>query len=111
MGLAGGGRWTLTDEQVEGWLRREAETIYHPTCTARIGTSPADSVVDPQLRGHGVDWLRICDASVFPRIPSGHTTAPFIAVAEKGADLIRLALAEREAWLRLGKRKGRWAAE
>ncbi|KZO94553.1 GMC oxidoreductase [Calocera viscosa TUFC12733] len=87
----------LGDDEIAEWVRKNAETIYHPCCTARIGKSAEDSVVDTQLRVHGVDRLRIVDVSVFPRIVSGHTTAPVIAIAEKAAEIIRLALTEREA--------------
>jgi choline dehydrogenase len=52
-----------------------------------------DAVVDPELRVHGIDGLRVCDASVFPVIPGGNTNAPTMMVAEKGADLIRAAAA------------------
>ncbi|KZT60497.1 GMC oxidoreductase [Calocera cornea HHB12733] len=85
----------LADGEIEQWVKRNAETIYHPCCTARIGKSAQDSVVDTQLRVHGIDRLRVCDASVFPRIVSGHTTAPVIAVSEKAAEIIRQALTER----------------
>ncbi|EJT99615.1 alcohol oxidase [Dacryopinax primogenitus] len=86
----------LSDEEIGEWVKRKAETLYHPCCSARMGKSPEDSAVDLELRVHGIDRLRLVDTSVFPRIVSGHTTAPVIAVAEKAAVLIRSALAGRE---------------
>ncbi|QRW04470.1 GMC oxidoreductase [Ceratobasidium sp. AG-Ba] len=66
---------TVTDEVIEGWLRREVETIYHPVGTARMGTSAENSVVDARLRVHGIQGLRIVDASIFPTQLSGHPCA------------------------------------
>ena len=74
--------------ELEQKVRREVEHTYHPACTARIGTE-ADGVVDAQLRVHGVDGLRVADASVFPIVPHGNTHAPTVMVGEKAADLIR----------------------
>jgi choline dehydrogenase-like flavoprotein len=73
--------------EIEAEVRRNVEHTYHPSCTARIGTEE-DGVVDPELRVHGVEGLRIADASVFPRIPHGNTHAPAVMVGEKAADLI-----------------------
>ncbi|EJT99617.1 glucose dehydrogenase [Dacryopinax primogenitus] len=83
----------LSDAQIATWCKRKAETLFHPTGTARMGQSGEDSVVDTRLRVHGLQGLRVCDASVFPRIVSGHTMAPVIAVAERAADLIQQELA------------------
>ncbi|KZT60495.1 GMC oxidoreductase [Calocera cornea HHB12733] len=83
---------TLSDEQIARWCRRKAETLFHPTGTARMGRSSEDSVVDTKLKVHGVGGLRIVDASVFPKTVSGHTMAPVIAVAEKAADIIKESL-------------------
>jgi choline dehydrogenase len=71
----------------ETWVRAETQHMYHPTGTARIGTA-ADGVVDTDLRVHGIAGLRVVDASVMPRIPSGNTNAPTIMVGERGADLV-----------------------
>jgi choline dehydrogenase len=68
-------------------IRREAEHTYHPACTARIGTE-SSGVVDPQLRVHGVQRLRVADASVFPTIPHGNTHAPTVMTGEKAAVMI-----------------------
>jgi choline dehydrogenase-like flavoprotein len=74
--------------ELEQKVRREVEHTYHPACTARIGTE-ADGVVDAQLRVHGVDGLRVADASVFPTVPHGNTHAPTVMVGEKAAELMR----------------------
>jgi choline dehydrogenase len=81
-----------TDEDLAADLRRRVELIYHPVGTCRIG-SDEDAVVDPELRVRGVEALRVIDASVMPTVPSGNTNAPTIAVAERGADLIKGVLA------------------
>lgn len=69
-------------------FRDRADTVYHPTSTCTMGPDPASSVVDPRLRVHGVDRLRVIDASIFPTITSGNTNAPTVMVAEKGAEMI-----------------------
>jgi len=69
-------------------FRARAATVYHPVGTCRMGKRPADSVVDPQLRVHGVERLRVVDASVFPTVTSANTNAPTLMVAQRGADLI-----------------------
>ncbi|MDE2368707.1 MAG: choline dehydrogenase [Burkholderiales bacterium] len=77
-----------SDAEIEAYIRAHADTIYHPVGTCRMGTD-ADAVVDAQLRVHGIDALRVVDASVMPRIVSGNTNAPVIMIAEKASDLIR----------------------
>jgi choline dehydrogenase len=78
-----------TDEQVLDWVARDGETALHPSCTARMGLDE-HSVVDPvTMRVHGVDGLRVVDASVFPYVTNGNIYAPVMMVAEKAADLIR----------------------
>jgi choline dehydrogenase len=69
-------------------FRARADTVYHPTSTCMMGPDPATSVVDARLRVHGVDGLRVIDASVFPTITSGNTNAPTVMVAEKGAAMV-----------------------
>jgi choline dehydrogenase len=66
---------TSSRQALDKVIRREAEHTYHPACTARIGTE-SSGVVDPQLRVHGVQRLRVADASVFPAIPHGTPTPP-----------------------------------
>jgi choline dehydrogenase len=77
-----------SDEQILDWVRRDGETALHPSCTARMGTDPM-SVVDPlTMRVHGLDGLRVVDASVFPYVTNANIYAPVMMVAEKAADLI-----------------------
>jgi choline dehydrogenase-like flavoprotein len=75
------------DAVLEDHVRRTAKTVYHPSCTCRMGRDD-DAVVDPQLRVHGVGRLRVCDASVMPTIVRGNTNAPTIMIAERCADFI-----------------------
>ncbi|MBK48604.1 MAG: choline dehydrogenase [Acidobacteria bacterium] len=79
-----------SDQEIENWIRENSETAYHPIGTCRMGPSSraANAVVDENLKVHGLDGLRIADASIFPTMPSGNTNAPSIMVGEKCADLI-----------------------
>jgi choline dehydrogenase len=74
-----------SQRELRDWLRATCEHEYHPACTCRIG-SAADGVVDPQLRVHGIDGLRVIDASVMPSVTSGNTHAPTVMIAERGAE-------------------------
>jgi choline dehydrogenase len=77
-----------TDEEILDWVRADAETALHPSCTAAMGVDDL-AVVDPSsMRVHGVDGLRVVDASVFPFVTNGNIYAPVMMVAEKAADLI-----------------------
>jgi choline dehydrogenase len=77
-----------TDEQILEWVGRDGETALHPSCTCRLGVDPM-SVVDPlTMRVHGLDGLRVVDASVMPYVTNGNIYAPVMMVAEKAADLI-----------------------
>jgi choline dehydrogenase len=77
-----------TDEEILDWVARDAETALHPSCTCRMGTDDM-SVLDPTtLRVHGVDGLRVVDASAMPYVTNGNIYAPVMMVAEKAADLI-----------------------
>ncbi|KAI0733921.1 GMC oxidoreductase [Fomitopsis betulina] len=86
----------VTDADLKAWIRRNAEPTFHAVSTARIGTSLENSVVDPELRVHGIWGLRVADASVFPSQVSGHPCAVVIALAEKAADLIKAAATPEE---------------
>ena len=77
-----------SDAQIEQFIRNHADTIYHPSGTCRMGSGPLD-VVDAQLRVHGLQGLRVVDASIMPRLVSGNTNAPVIMIAEKAADMIK----------------------
>ena len=78
----------MTDEQWALHIRSRDDTIYHPVGTCKMGVD-ADSVVDPQLRVHGLQGLRVVDASVFPTLTGGNTNAPTIMIAEKAVDMIK----------------------
>jgi choline dehydrogenase-like flavoprotein len=77
-----------SDAEIEAFIRQYADTIYHPVGSCRMGSGPLD-VLDAELRVHGLQGLRVVDASMMPSIVSGNTNAPVIAVAEKAADLIK----------------------
>jgi len=77
-----------TDDEILDWVRRDAETALHPSCTARMGVD-GESVLDPlTMRVHGVDGLRVVDASSMPYVTNGNIYAPVMMLAEKSADLI-----------------------
>ncbi|MBX7547886.1 choline dehydrogenase [Streptomyces sp. NPDC004232] len=77
-----------TDEEILAWVAKEGETALHPSCTCKMGTDEM-AVVDPlTLRVHGVDGLRVVDASVMPYVTNGNIYAPVMMVAEKAADII-----------------------
>jgi len=79
-----------TDDQIEQVIRNYGDTIYHPVGSCRMGSGALD-VVDTQLRVHGLQGLRVVDASIMPRVVSGNTNAPVVMIAEKAADLIKAA--------------------
>lgn len=79
-----------TDQEIDYHIRSTAITVHHPLGTCKMGlASDEDAVVDQQLRVHGVDGLRVVDASVMPDLVGGNINAPVIMIAEKAADLIR----------------------
>ena len=76
-----------TDEDIRAFIRNRAESLYHPVGSCKMGVDPM-AVVDPRLRVHGVQGLRVADASIMPIIPNGNTNAPCIMIGEKAVDLI-----------------------
>jgi choline dehydrogenase len=77
-----------TDQEILDWVAKDAETALHPSCTAAMGTGP-QSVVDPlTMKVHGVEGVRVVDASVMPYVTNGNIYAPVMMLAEKAADLI-----------------------
>lgn len=91
-----------TDEYWDCFIRQYTLSIYHYSCTAKMGPQEDPyAVVDPQLRVYGVSGLRVIDASIMPTIPNGNINAPTIMIGEKGADLVK------SYWLGYGRRKKR----
>jgi choline dehydrogenase len=82
------GPQVTSDEDLIHDFKQRSGTVYHPSCTCRMATDPATSVVSPRLKVHGIEGLRVCDASVFPNLIAGNTNAPAIMVGWKGAELI-----------------------
>jgi choline dehydrogenase-like flavoprotein len=83
-------RDAVTDAQIEAFVRQYADTIYHPVGTCRMGPGEMD-VVGADLRVHGLEGLRVVDASIMPRVVGGNTNAPVIMIAEKAARMIKAA--------------------
>lgn len=82
------GRQFQTNEELLQAARDRSQTIYHPSCTCAMGHDDM-AVVDDRLRVHGIQSLRVVDASIMPEITSGNTNAPCLMIAEKAADMIK----------------------
>jgi choline dehydrogenase len=77
-----------TDEEIKAFINKYVQTIYHPVGTCKMGNDDM-AVVDHELRVHGIDGLRVADASIMPTIINANTNAPSIMIGEKCADMIR----------------------
>ncbi len=93
--IAPGGQ-LKTDDELLDWVRKTAETTYHPVGTCKMG-SDAMAVVDRELKVHGIDSLRVADASIMPTLTSGNTNAPSIMIGEKCSEMLLAAAAARKA--------------
>jgi choline dehydrogenase len=82
------GPQVASDDDLIHDFRQRSGTVYHPSCTCRMGALASTSVVDSHLRVHGVQNLRVCDASIFPNLIAGNTNAPAMMVGWKGAEII-----------------------
>lgn len=85
----------LSDDEMLQLLRQNAETLYHPTSTCKMGND-AMAVVDAQLRVRGIEGLRVIDASIMPAVIGGNTNAPTMMIAEKAADLLKSSSGKQE---------------
>ena len=78
-----------TDDEILEWVAKDAETALHPSCTCRMGEADDNSVVDPlTMKVHGIEGVRVCDASAMRYVTNGNIYAPVMMMAEKAADLI-----------------------
>ena len=78
-----------SDDEILDWVRRDAETALHPSCTARMGLGDDSAIHPDTLEVHGTSGLRVVDASSMPYLTNGNIYAPVMMLAEKAADLIR----------------------
>ncbi|KAF7316607.1 hypothetical protein HMN09_00393200 [Mycena chlorophos] len=87
---------TKSDEEIRQIVKERVETVYHPTSTCRMAPVEQGGVVDARLRVYGVEGLRVCDASVFPWIVSGHTAGACLAIGEKFAEELKREIKARK---------------
>jgi choline dehydrogenase len=78
-----------SDKELRAYIRQSASTVFHPIGTCKMGLDVSTAVVNSQLQVHGIQGLRVADASIMPTIPNGNTNAPVIMIAEKAADLVK----------------------
>ena len=90
------GAQAQSDDELLEYAKRNGNTVYHATCTCMMGPQQ-NCVVDSELRVHGIDGLRVIDASVMPAVTSTNTNAPTIMIAENGAAMIKGAARQRMA--------------
>ena len=76
-----------SDDDLLEWIKHNAETTYHPVGTCKMGNDPM-AVVDDQLKVHGIEALRVADASIMPTLTSGNTNAPSIMIGEKASRMV-----------------------
>ena len=76
-----------TDEEILAFIRRISESVYHPVGSCKMGVDD-EAVVDPKLKVHGIEGLRVADASIMPTILSGNTNATAVLIGERCADFI-----------------------
>ena len=84
----GPGEKANSDEEIREYIRSKAETAYHPSCTLKMGTDDM-AVVDEKLKIHGLQNIRVADASIMPEITSGNLNAPTLMIGERAADFIQ----------------------
>jgi choline dehydrogenase len=82
------GKEVRSRDEIADWIRTTCQHTYHPACTARID-SPHDGAIDPELRVHGIEGLRVADCSAMPTVTRGNTHAPAVMIGERCAELVR----------------------
>src|SRR5205807_9642860 len=90
------GAQVQSDDELLDYAKRNGNTVYHATCSCMMGPQ-ANCVVDSELKVHGIEGLRVIDASVMPSVTSTNTNAPTIMIAEKGAVILKGAAKQRLA--------------
>lgn len=93
----GPGRGVTSDEDINHYIREKTNSVYHPVGTCKMGNDEM-AVVDSQLRIHGLEGVRVVDASVMPNLTSGNTNLPTIMIAERASDLILSSYKEHQVY-------------